>query len=164
MPPLYVFTGPVVVSSGLTVQTQNVAVYFACGNATGLTTCAADGDKPQLTMQPGSHAHLAAPLTSAAPSNQVLKGLALVFDTGVSTDLQLGGSAGDTVTGTVYGRDITMVGNAQTCGVTFLSMLVVKDMEMQAEGSCIRTTYTTAANVGLPSVTTTTIGDPALRR
>ena len=138
-PGLYVIAAPVdaIVSVN---ATAGVTLFFACRSGSTITPCSAStppSDRGSLAVSDS--------LTITAPTSGPTRGLALVYDRGNFSQL-VPGHQRLTVTGTIYGRNVTMSASGSDCA-TQNSLIVVRAVTLNGNGSCLRTRYVAAENV-----------------
>ena len=142
-PGLYVIAGPV--DASVTVNaTAGVTLYFVCRSGSTITPCSAStnsSDRGSLTVS--------GTMTITAPTSGPTKGLALVYDRANTSQLVLPDQA-LTVTGTIYGPSVTMSANGSNCS-TQNSLIVVRDISLNGNSSCLKTSYIVAENVPQPT-------------
>ena len=138
-PGLYVIAAPVDAIVAVNA-TAGVTLFFACKSGSTITPCSAStppSDRGSLAVSDS--------LTIKAPTSGPTKGLALVYDRGNVSQL-VPGHQRLTVTGTIYGRNVTMSASGSDCA-TQNSLIVVRAVTLNGNGSCLRTRYVAAENV-----------------
>lgn len=144
-PGLYVVTGLWKMGgSGGTISGSGVTIFFACGTPTSIHACASTGEAGG-TIDTGGNGFL----SIQAPTSGDYQGMALWFDRNNTAEAHLHGNGLGGFVGTVYGKslELRMSGNGCT---NFSALLIVGDLGMDGNPSCLNSTYTQGENVQIP--------------
>ncbi|MGZ8748154.1 MAG: hypothetical protein ACXWZ2_14345, partial [Mycobacterium sp.] len=120
-----------------------VTLYFTCGTPTLPAPCVNQDGASMDASGSGD-------VGITAPTSGSLKGLSIVYDRGNTSTLRLTGNGSAGMTGTVYlaAGELQMNGNG--CTTTYNSLIVVNDLEMNGNPSCLVSSYSESQNVQLP--------------
>jgi hypothetical protein len=141
-PGLYVVAAPV--DASITVNaTAGVTLYFVCKSGSTIVACSSS----TLPADRGS-LDVSGKFTIKAPTSGPTKGMALVYDRENASDLVPGDQA-LTVTGTIYGRSVTMRAGGNDCAMQN-SLIVVRSVHLNGNNACLGTTYAASQNVQQP--------------
>ena len=125
-------------SSGTLIGT-GVTLYFTCSSGNVAVACASGQQGARLDASGNFSIRLQAPTTGP------LQGLSIVYDRENTSSLRLTGN-GDAFTGTIYTKSATLTINGNGCSAAYQSMLVVSDLVMSGNNTCIKATYLAAQN------------------
>ncbi|MDQ1642415.1 MAG: hypothetical protein QOJ90_1766 [Actinomycetota bacterium] len=141
-PGLYVVATPV--DASITVNaTAGVTLYFVCKSGSTVVPCS-----PWTNPADRGMLQVSGRLTIKAPTSGPTKGMALVYDRDNASDLVPGDQA-LSVTGTIYGRSVTMRAGGSDCAFEN-SLIVVRSVDINGNGACLGTTYLASQNVPQP--------------
>ncbi|HSV39809.1 MAG TPA: hypothetical protein VLI04_13715 [Nocardioidaceae bacterium] len=90
-------------------------------------------------------------LSIQAPTAGPLQGLAILYDRQNSSSLRITGGGSDHLTGTIYMSSGTVVMNGNGCSSPYNSLIVIKELVMDGNGACLRSSYTRSENVQIPA-------------
>lgn len=121
-----------------------VTLYFTCGTPSYPADCSPGGSGGTLDMAGSSTFRI------EAPTSGPLQGLAIVYDRNNNSTMKIVGSAGNAITGTIYAPAATLQLNGNGCISALKSMIVVKDIVMHGDPSCLTSRYNRSHNVLLP--------------
>jgi hypothetical protein len=147
-PGLYVVAGSSAVwdmSGNATTQLlgSGVTLYLTCGTPTTPTACTS-GQQGATVDATGN-----ALLGFTAPTSGPLQGLALVMDRNNSSTMRLAGNGASGLKGTIYMPSGTLQMNGNGCA-TIDALIVVKDLEMNGNPSCLKSSYLPGDNTKFP--------------
>ena len=152
-PGLYVISGPATASGTVWDMAGNsdthlngtgVTLYFTCGTPTVPAACAPDQGGATLDASGNGTLGMTGPTTGP------LKGLAIAFDRNNTSTLRLTGNGSAGMTGTIYLASGKLQMNGNGCTSTYNSLIVVDDLEMNGNPSCLVSSYSEQQNVELP--------------
>ena len=90
-----------------------------------------------------------AAITIQAPTSGSLQGLAIAYDRNNAATFRLTGSGASGMSGTIYLQSGTLQMNGNGCA-NIDALLVIKDLTMNGNPSCLMSTYDAAQNVWFP--------------
>ena len=152
-PGLYVISGPasgsgtiwdMAGSSDTHLNGTGVTLYFTCGTPTVPAPCA-PGEEGATLDSSGNGT-----LGITGPTSGPLKGLAIAFDRNNASTVRLTGNGSAGMTGTIYLASGKLQMNGNGCTTTYNSLIVVDDLEMNGNPSCLVSSYSENQNVELP--------------
>jgi Flp pilus assembly protein TadG len=149
LPGLYVVAGTSAtwdLSGNATTQLlgSGVTVYLTCGTPTTPVVCSAN--QQGATFDATGNAILG----FTAPTSGPLQGLALVMDRNNSSTLRLSGNGASGLKGTIYMPSGILQMNGNGCS-TIDSLIVVNDLTMNGNPTCIKSNYLPSDNVAFPA-------------
>jgi hypothetical protein len=146
-PGLYVFTDPFVLGGNASLAGTGVTLFFTCGAAGVITSCAGDPVATQGSLQAGG----GGTVSITAPTSGPRKGLAVIYDrSDTSTFSVKGSSAGTSITGTVYAPGARLDVQGTGCGASFQTQIVVNDFSGNGNPACFTASYNSGTNVDQP--------------
>ena len=122
-----------------------VTLYFTCGTPAAPAQCASPGSTG-ANLDASGNAHL----NLTAPTSGPLSGLTLIYDRFNTSQLRLTGEAGGAFTGTVYAPDSQLRLNGNACAGAFYSLIIVNDVDMNGNPTCMDSSYALSQNVDMP--------------
>lgn len=126
-------------NSAGTLTGAGVTLFFTCSSGNVVTACSSGQQGAKLDASGNYAIQLQAPITGA------LQGLSIVYDRENVSLLRLTGN-GTAFTGTIYGSSATLQINGNGCSNAYQSMLVVSDLVMSGNGTCLKATYAVGQN------------------
>ncbi|MFC5729797.1 MULTISPECIES: pilus assembly protein TadG-related protein [Nocardioides] len=146
-PGLYVVAGGLWDLAGNTATQLNgtgVTIYLTCSSLAQPRQCA-QGEQGATIDASGN-----ATLAIKAPTSGPLAGLSIVYDRNNSQTLRLTGNGGAGFTGTIYGKSATLQMNGNGCASTFRAAIIVNDLTMAGNPSCLVARYVPSENWAPP--------------
>lgn len=137
-PGLYVIRSGTWDGSGNTsgeLRGSGVTLYFTC--ASGPCTPGQGGARLDAS---GNYA-----VNLQAPATGPLQGLSIVYDRNNASALTLTGN-GSSFTGTIYGLSATLEIKGNGCSAAYQSMIVVSDVTLAGNNSCLKASYQVGQN------------------
>jgi Flp pilus assembly protein TadG len=137
-PGLYVITSGTWDGSGNTIgelRGSGVTLYFTCASG----PCVPGQYGARLDASGNFAVNLQAPATGP------LQGLSIVYDRNNAAALSLTGN-GNSFTGTIYALNSVLEIKGNGCSTAYQSMIVVKDVTMAGNGTCLKATYQVGQN------------------
>jgi Flp pilus assembly protein TadG len=147
-PGLYVVAGSSAVwdlsgNSDTKLLGTGVSLYLTCGTPTIPAPCASGASGATMDVTGNGQ------IGFTAPTSGPLQGLALVMDRNNSSTLRLAGNGASGLKGTIYMPSGTMQMNGNGCA-NIDALIVVKDLTMNGNPTCLRSTYLPSDNVTFP--------------
>lgn len=142
-PGLYVVTGGIWDLAGNSATQLNgtgVTIYLTCSTS-GQPRACAPGEQGATIDASGN-----ATLALKGPTSGPLAGLSIVYDRNNAQTLRLTGNGAAGFTGTIYGKSLTLEMNGNGCATTFRAAIVVKDLTMAGNPSCLVARYVPSEN------------------
>ncbi len=121
-----------------------VTLYFTCGTPAAPRACASGEQGANLDSSGNGF------LSIQAPTTGPLQGLAIAYDRKSTSMLRMTGNGSDSFTGTVYLAEGKLQMNGNGCAATYHALIVVKELEMNGNPSCLQSAYAQNQNVQVP--------------
>ncbi|WP_158296525.1 DUF7305 domain-containing protein [Nocardioides albidus] len=117
------------------LQGTGVTLYLTCSSYGAPRACV-PGEQGATLDASGNGT-----LAITAPTTGPLAGLAIVYDRNSASTLRLTGNGGAGFTGTIYAKSGTLEMNGNGCASMFHAAIVVKDLTMAGNPSCLEASY-----------------------
>jgi hypothetical protein len=121
-----------------------VTLYFMCGSPSAPRACNAGEQGANMDASGNGFIGI------QAPTSGPLQGLAIVYDRKNTSMLRLTGNGSDNLTGTIYMAEGSMQMNGNGCAATYNALIIIKDLEMNGNPSCLQSSYAQSKNVQIP--------------
>ena len=117
-----------------------VTLYFTCSSGNAVTACSA-GQEGATFDASGNYG-----VGIAAPTTGPLAGVAIAYDRNNSSMLRMTGNGALSFTGAIYAPSARLQINGNGCAHAYNSMIVVRDVDMNGNNSCLQGRYNVNQN------------------
>ncbi len=122
------------------LQGNGVTLYFTCSSGNVATPCAPGQQGAALDVSGNYTVGLTAPLTGP------LAGVTIAYDRNNTAQLRVTGNGSVAFTGAIYAKSAVLQVNGNGCADSFNSMLVIRDIDLNGNGACIKGNYRVEQN------------------
>lgn len=117
-----------------------VTIYVTCSSGAVAVPCAANQAGGSIDSSGNGT------LDIKAPTSGALAGLAIVYDRNNTSQLRLTGNGSGGFTGSIYMKSGTLQMNGNGCSSVYNSMIVVGNVDMNGNPTCLNSQYTNTQN------------------
>lgn len=140
---LYVFTGRLSLKNTSRLTGTGVTLLFTCGTSTAPRTCSTSGE-------PGGAFDATNGEVTLNGSDPRLPGHVIVYDRGNTSPMTLQGNGNSVLTGNVYAKNALLYANGNSCHTVSQGSIIVRDLYMNGNQSCLNVNNTSPARFELP--------------
>lgn len=121
-----------------------VTLYFTCSSGNAVSPCASGQAGARLDAS-GNYK-----VSITAPTSGPLRGLALAYDRNNTSMLRLTGNGSGSFTGAIYAKSALLQLNGNGCASPYNSLIVVDNVDMNGNPTCIQANYDVSQNPDPP--------------
>lgn len=142
-PGLYVFTGTLSLGNTSRLTGSGATLLFACGTSVSPRPCSTSGEAGGVFDAANGEVTLAG-------SDPRLPGQVVVYDRGNTSRMTLQGNGNSVLTGNVYAKSALLYANGNSCHTIQQGSIIVNDLYMNGNQSCLNVNNTNPARFELP--------------